>query len=553
VHEVKASRIFLLIFVVGLAAGNVFSQEFTLTTSATNVISSKASIGRPGLDGNPQAIIVATPLGDADKNNPHPIGAWYYKNKWNIFNTDHVVMPVNMRYKIEYWPEPDANHFLHVLTPQNIGDDGSYLDHPLLNGHPNAVFKILQNYAPDDDRAGYSLNANEAKAGYNAASGKWYIANINGKRLYPGTAYSVAIFSDGTESTTPTPATEPPQVTKPAPTRTREPITPASTPVAATATTSTTPANGTSACTKEMAWQTPGKWAKQRQDDLAMADRSFPKEQYKPVLAKAQKVIEMFKQASPEFNGIEAHAYRGIRGNSYLPNGPVPFRIDVGYASYICVGNDTASVDKRGKIILYGNYGRTTVQFNGLSDVLDTALQSGGFPTTEGEEIYEYRRDLPTFKGMAMIEPMERDGDRHEALIVAPNGRLPFKPVTREQFLLARIKFAEKHGGSFAAGQIAALNTALGAMSPTERRSPAIVRDINATPGRVKLFATEAEGGRHLVTIDRSYFDPRLPRDAIQLITVHWHWNDMDVPKVEAIKQFKGRFDFEALRQMLGR
>lgn len=549
--DVKIRIILLLVVVIGLSVINSSAQEFTLTTSQSNIISSRASIGGPGLDGNPNAIIVATPLGDADKYNPHPIGAWYYKDKWNIFNTDHVVMPVNMRYKIEYSPKADANHFLHILTPQNIGDDGSYLDHPLLNGHPNAVFKILQNYTPDD-RAGYYLNANEAKAGYNPASGKWYIANINGKRLYPGTAYSVAIFSDGNESTTPAPVAETPQATKPAPTMTREPTTRPSTPVPATAQTSTTSAasaNGAGACTKEMAWQTPGKWAKQRKDDVAMADQSFPKEQYKPVLAKAQKVIELFKQATPEFNGIEAYAYRGIRGDSYLPRGPLPFRIDVGYGSYFCVGNDTASVNKRGTIILYGNYGRTTVQFNGLSDV----LENNGYSTVDGDEIYEYKRDLTQFKGMTMFEPMTRDGENHEAVIITSNGRSPLKVVTREQYLLVRIKFAEKNSGSFAAGQIAALNSVLGSMSPAERKAPSIVRDVYATPGRTKLFATETEGGRHFVTIDKSYFDSRLPRDAIQLITVHWSWLDEDIPKVEAIKQFKDKFDFKALWEMLGK
>jgi hypothetical protein len=302
-----------------------------------------------------------------------------------------------------------------------------------------------------------------------------------------------------------------------------------------------------------MAWQTPGKWAKQRKDDVAMADQSFPKEQYKPVLAKAQKVIELFKQATPEFNGIEAHAYRGIRGDSYLPNGPLPFRIDVGYGSYFCVGNDTASVNKRGTIILYGNYGRTTVQFNGLSDVLVMVMDNGGFPSTGGEEIYEYKRDLGRFKGMTMFEPMTRDGENHEAVIITSNGRSPIKVVTREQYLLARIKFAEKNGAAFAPGQIAALNSVLGSMSPAERKAPAIVRDIYATPGRTKVFVTEAEGGRHLVTIDRSYFDSKLPRDGIQLITVHWSWLDADIPKVEAIRQFKEKFDFKALQEMLGK
>jgi hypothetical protein len=547
-------RSILISFIAAILSVFAYGQEFTLTTSQSNIISSKASIGRPGLDGNPDAIIVATPLNDADKKNPHPLGAWYYKNKWNIFNTDHVVMPVNMNYKVEYWPKPDPNHFLHILTSENIGDDGSYLEHPLLNGHPNASFKILQNYAPDD-RPGFYLNANEAKAGYNSAAGKWYIANLNGKRLYPGTAYSVAIFSDGAENTTHTRTAEPPQAAKPAPMNTNEPITHVSKPVVAIAPTSTTTstplADGPTSCTKEMAEQTVGKWGRQKKDDLAMADRTFPKEQYKQVLAKAQKVIDLFMRASPELAGIEASAERAIRGESYLPNGPLPFRVDIGYGSFICVGNDTYRVEKRGQIILFGNYNYTTVHFNSLKDVLATELENGGFLTDAGDEIYEYKKDLCEFKGLTMIEPMVRDEDHHEAVIVT-NGKMPFKPITREQYLRARIKLAESRGGSFAAAEINGLNNALAGMSPNERNAPAIVRDTSATPGRVKLFATEAEGGRHLITIDKSYFDPKLPRDTIQLITVEWNWSLEAAPKMAAVKRLKENFDFAALKKMIG-
>ena len=113
------------------------------------------------------------------------------------------------------------------------------------------------------------------------------------------------------------------------------------------------------ACTKEMAYQTVGKWGKQKTDDLAMADRSFPKAQYKPVLAKANKVIDLFMQANPEFKGIEASAKRVIRGDSYLPNGALPFGIDIFYASYFCVPNDTFKVEMRGKVIIFSGYGTT--------------------------------------------------------------------------------------------------------------------------------------------------------------------------------------------------
>lgn len=89
----------LVIFIVlTLTTLNSFAQEFTLTTSSANIVSSRASIDLPGLTGNPWAIIVATPLGDTQRLNPHSIAAWYYNNKWNIFNTDQAVMPPGAKF-----------------------------------------------------------------------------------------------------------------------------------------------------------------------------------------------------------------------------------------------------------------------------------------------------------------------------------------------------------------------------------------------------------------------------------------------------------------------
>lgn len=202
----------------------------------------------------------------------------------------------------------------------------------------------------------------------------------------------------------------------------------------------------------------------------------------------------------------------------------------------------------RGKVILFSNYGYSTVYFNSLRDVLGERI----LLTTDGEEIFDYKKQLGSFKGFTTIEPMTRREEKHEAIIITSDNRLPYKPVTREQYLLARIKNYQSMTGNFA-NEIAGLTSAIGNMSPAEKQSPALVRDITASPGRSKLFVTEAEGGRHLVTIDKSFFNPKLPRDVIQFITVHWNWNDADIPKAEAIRQFKQNFDFAALKQMIGK
>src|SRR5688572_12094072 len=199
-----------LFALISLSAVNGYGQEFTLTTTARNTVSSKATIEVPALSGNPDAVIIATPLGDSETRNPHPIGAWYYNGKWNIFNTDHANLAEGLTYKIQYFLRRDANHFVHVMTKTNITGSGSVIDSPALNGNPNAQFTIFQNHAPDN-RTG-SLNKYAAAAEYDAAGGKWFIKNVDGERLFPDTAYNIVVTSAGRAASNPSLPTATPYV-----------------------------------------------------------------------------------------------------------------------------------------------------------------------------------------------------------------------------------------------------------------------------------------------------------------------------------------------------
>ena len=187
----KAGARLVLLVALSLLAADSFAQEITFTTTAANLVASKATIEMPGLAGNLQAVIVATPLGDTATLNPHPIGAWYYNGKWNIFNADHATMPAGLRFKVRVFLKPDANQFVHVMTKENLSDGVSFIDHPALNGNPDARFAIFQNHAPDN-RPGY-LNRYEARAEYDTSAGRWFIKNVGGERLYPNTAYNIVV------------------------------------------------------------------------------------------------------------------------------------------------------------------------------------------------------------------------------------------------------------------------------------------------------------------------------------------------------------------------
>ena len=203
-NQFQAIKLFFPIFLIITVLNSHAQQEFTLTTTTANVISAKALIDLPGLTGNPLAIIVATPLGNTITANTNPIGAWYYSGKWNIFNSNWAVLITGLTYKVQYFLAPGPNAFMHLVTLQNLGTEGSYIDNAALNNNPNAQFTIFQNHSPDI-RTGSWLNPYHAKAAYSAASGKWYITNVAGQPLLKGCAYNIVISSSSITPLPPVP------------------------------------------------------------------------------------------------------------------------------------------------------------------------------------------------------------------------------------------------------------------------------------------------------------------------------------------------------------
>lgn len=320
-------------------------------------------------------------------------------------------------------------------------------------------------------------------------------------------------------------------------------------------------------CTKEEASQKVGTWIKEGSDNFSMADRSFPKAQYPLVLRKADQTIALLEQATPGLKGLEARAYRSIRDGSYTPNGALPFAVTALFLGYYCVPDTPAYPEERGKIRSDGETGTWIyIDFNSLG-WLDNERMSLGkdLRTTSGEMMFFFPKQQGEFKGYTLLLPRLHP-EKTEAVIITSDGRVPFKPVTREQFLRAREKYYQDRlndmRGKLAAtapvfreleGNLAQIAALRAGMSPAELQSQAIIRDQSALPPRSKVFVAESEGGRRLVTIDRQFFNPSLPRYAVQFITVYWRWQDEDPAKAAMIRQFKSNFDFQALRQMLDR
>jgi hypothetical protein len=335
---------------------------------------------------------------------------------------------------------------------------------------------------------------------------------------------------------------------------------------------------GTQPCTDEMAWEKPGSWTARAEDDLAMADRSYPKAQYPIAFAKADRVVALLRQAIPNLNGVEARSYRSIRGSSYTKNGALKYGVNALFLGYYCVPNTPSFPKVRGQVRLGDETGTWIyIDFNNFSWLANDRFRLGGndLRAKGGGALFFFPKQEGEWKGLPLLSPMLFRGNpsqglglRDEAVIIAPPGRTPYRFITREEFLEARARQVQNKidklpRNSSRAQHVASLeselqkiNAALAALSPEERKADAIVHNPYVVPGgREKVFATEAEGGRRVFVISAGFFDKSLPRHAVQFITVYWQWNvgPNNTAKLRVIRQFQENFDVQALRALLDR
>ena len=133
-------------------------QKFTVTSSrANNYCNGTCTLfDNPDINGNPTAVIFITPVEVNGVNlNPHPICAYYNGKQWSVMNVDNSTMPQGSQFNVQYYSQPDNNHFVHIVTKENLVKSNSYIDQPGLNGNPRAQFQFFQNALISDIRVSY--------------------------------------------------------------------------------------------------------------------------------------------------------------------------------------------------------------------------------------------------------------------------------------------------------------------------------------------------------------------------------------------------------------
>ncbi|HEY1908557.1 MAG TPA: hypothetical protein VGG91_21110 [Myxococcaceae bacterium] len=324
------------------------------------------------------------------------------------------------------------------------------------------------------------------------------------------------------------------------------------------------PKEGTPCTGSENLLNIPGKWT--HRPDVPRGP-GLPPTAVPDVTKRIDRIADVFRAAYPEPKGMEAGGYRDLDASPLVQNGPYAYSFRSLYRAWYCNPNTH-------KLLIGGETATWAYAFvnqlNWFAEPLKT-LRVGG------QTAFLLTHRIGTFRGLPSYEGIHNQSSNtgttfSRTILVGRSGRSPLKPVTRKQFLegylaaiqaqldpmLADIERSPVDPAKKAVlveqrrDQISKLQAPararLSAMSGAEGEQPAFLSPANIV--QFKDFTPEASGGRALVKLDPTYFDPKVNRAAPQFIVVYWRWQK-SAPSESFKNEFERRFDPSALNALL--
>jgi hypothetical protein len=312
---------------------------------------------------------------------------------------------------------------------------------------------------------------------------------------------------------------------------------------------------------------------------------------------------KLYQTAYPEPKGLEANWYRTMAGSPLINNGPTPYQFNSFYPIWYCNQN-------LHKLMLAGETGTWSfVYVNSFGWFMTDQNDKAGF-RVDGADAWLLPKKIGEWKGIPLYKP-SGSGVNNRAILITRDNQLPYKPVSRLQFLKslkakieadkklqhdagekqvvrsdAEEEAAKQKGlqdiektvapqyreqrkagylknyktdeqrkqenirltdGYFDA-KLKPLNDELNSESNNDLQQPAIVN--TEYTGIFKGFSTDEKGGRMIVLVNSAYFNMQLPRYVPQFIALYWSW-DKNSSTQSFKKQFEENFPAEKLKEMI--
>lgn len=297
-----------------------------------------------------------------------------------------------------------------------------------------------------------------------------------------------------------------------------------------------------------------GSW-KKVEDDLAFPDKTFPRNQYKYVNTRIDSLFGFVKESLPQLNGFEPRWQRGMRGNSYLANGPVPYKFESHYLYYIC-NIPTA------KIVLVDETSTWAYVFvNRLNWFLYEADTLDINDDGKVKPVFQLPPVVSKWKGQNVYELKGSLNRSARSVIIGRNGKLPWRSLTQKQYLTGLKNKWENGLKKFRPGssnerdytqKLKYINDYLESATEETLQQTAIIDPKSGIWGFKGKFGDEEAGGFKLVLsgLGEKYFDKTLPGYTPQLIQLYWSYG-YSSPEQLFKKQFEENFPLEKLKAMI--
>lgn len=179
-----------------LSQPTYFGQNYLHANTAANcyddyTLLNSAEIGNSPTDRLIFNHVWGLPDGSHAAYMPHSNGLWFTGAEWSIYDETTAAMDTNLAYNVLN-AKQNGTSFLHTVTSLNLVLNRSLIDHPLLNGHPEAIFfisKTWENGVYDTAHVGIW---------YDISSTKWTIYNEdNTQTLELNSTYNIFIPNSG--------------------------------------------------------------------------------------------------------------------------------------------------------------------------------------------------------------------------------------------------------------------------------------------------------------------------------------------------------------------
>lgn len=330
-------------------------------------------------------------------------------------------------------------------------------------------------------------------------------------------------------------------------------------------------------------------------DATPFPDKTFPRNQYDQLYSRLDKMLPLLQEALPDLSGLEPRWYRIVNGQSFIPNGPVPYEFSSLYFTYYCNTNLK-------KILLDGETGTWAYvfvnQYNWFCQKIDDWDIKG-----DGKKITVYA--LPPkageWKGRTLYAPPTH-APNTRAVVLGHDGKLPWRSLTQKEYLkglkgyweeekkkvlfsfdeteekmkaqklpanlspeiAAKIKEQQEKqlkdyqrkkeerktaSAKFYDEEIRFMDEYLATASTETLETPAVVDGRNPKKFR-GTFADENNGGSRVIAFSSKYFNNNLPRYVPQFVILYWRWTEDPVSLIFK-KQFEENFPLEKLKAMI--